>query len=265
MVIYGVTMSTSISDLFIAGIVPALIVGVVLIAINYVYCKKAKLVGTHKPSLKEFLKAVKDGWTALIMPVIILGGIYSGIFTVTECSVVATVYGIIISFVYKEMNFSKLFKEFKSTAVFCGGTLLTLAPSAALGQVFVVSGITDAITGFFAGLDSQVLSLLMVFVILFIAGMFIQTTPMICILGPILNKVMAQTGMTTLEFGVIMVLALSVAFCTPPMALNLFVSSSMTGVPIDKITRPMMPFLIGLIGVMLLLMFCPGICSFILG
>ena len=264
LVIYGVTMSVSISDLFISGIVPSVMIGGVLIGINWFYCKKAGLVGNHKFSMKEFLVALRDGWSALLMPIIILGGIYGGIFTVTEASVVATVYSIIVSIGYKQLTFKSLFKEFKDTAVFCGGTLLTLAPSAALGQVFVVSGISSAINDFFIGMHSEFLVIICVFIILFIAGMFIQTTPMICILGPILNGVISQTGMTTLEFGIIMDIALCVAFCTPPMALNLFVSSSMTGVSIDKISKPMLPFLFGLIAVLLILMFFPGLCSILL-
>lgn len=264
LVIYGVTMNVSISDLFISGIIPAFMVGGTLIGINYIHCKKVGLVGTHKFSMREFLAAMKDGWSALLMPVIILGGIYSGVFTVTEASVVATTYSIIVAIGYRELSFKTLFKEFKDTAIFCGGTLLTLAPSAALGQVFVVSGITDAINGFFMGMNSEFLVIVCVFVILFIAGMFIQTTPMICILGPVLLGVLKQTGMTPLEFGIVMDLALSVAFCTPPMAVNLFVASSMTGVSIDRITKPMMPFLIGLIVILLILMFFPGICSILI-
>ncbi len=262
MVIYGVTLGVSISDLFLCGLVPAFMVGGMLIAINYVYCKKNNIVGQNKFSFKALLVALKEGVSALLMPVIILGGIYGGVFTVTEASVISCTYGIIVGLIYKEISLAKLFEEFRLTSSFVGGTLLTLAPSAALGQIFVILGVNRSITGLFTGIsDNRFIVMGLVFVIMFFAGMFVQTTPMIVILGPLLLNVVEPYGVTALQFGLIMVLALCVAFCSPPVAVNLFVSSSMTGIPIDKIVKPMMPFFIGLIGVLLLLMFVPSLIT----
>lgn len=262
MVIYGVTMNTSIGDLFVAGIGPALLVGFILIAINYVYCQKHNIKGTRKFSFKEVGASLLDGWPALIMPVIILGGIYGGVFTVTEASVIACVFAILVGlFYYRELKIFPLLYEFRTTGVFIGGTLLTLAPASALGQIFAYMGITRSINQFFAHISNPALIMLVVFAILFIAGMFVQTTPMIVILGPILLNVVKNYGITDIQFGIIMVLALAIAFCTPPMATNLFVASSMTGVPMDKIVKPIIPFIIGLTIALFLVAFIPSIIT----
>ncbi len=261
MVVYGVTMNVSIGDLFMAGIGPALLVGFILILINYIYCKKHHIVGTKKFHLKDLVLSIKDGWPALMMPIIILGGIYGGVFTVTEASVVACVFSLLIGwFYYKELSMGETFQQLMGTSTFVGGTLLTLAPAAALGQIFAYMGITRSITRFFTNnIDSKLVVMILVFLILFVAGMFVQTTPMIVILGPILLNVLQPYGIDSIQFGIIMILALSIAFCTPPLATNLFVSSSMTGIPMEKIVKPMVPFMVGLAAALFAVAFFPQI------
>lgn len=261
MVVYGVTMNVSIGDLFMAGIGPALLVGFILILINYIYCKKHHIVGTKKFHLKDLALSIKDGWPALMMPIIILGGIYGGVFTVTEASVVACVFSLLIGwFYYKELSMGETFQQLMGTSTFVGGTLLTLAPAAALGQIFAYMGITRSITRFFTNnIDSKLVVMILVFLILFVAGMFVQTTPMIVILGPILLNVLQPYGIDSIQFGIIMILALSIAFCTPPLATNLFVSSSMTGIPMEKIVKPMVPFMVGLAAALFAVAFFPQI------
>ena len=261
MVVYGVTMNVSIGDLFMAGIGPALLVGFIVILINYIYCKKHHIVGTKKFHLKDLVLSIKDGWPALMMPIIILGGIYGGVFTVTEASVVACVFSLLIGwFYYKELSMGETFQQLMGTSTFVGGTLLTLAPAAALGQIFAYMGITRSITRFFTNnIDSKLVVMILVFLILFVAGMFVQTTPMIVILGPILLNVLQPYGIDSIQFGIIMILALSIAFCTPPLATNLFVSSSMTGIPMEKIVKPMLPFMVGLAAALFAVAFFPQI------
>lgn len=205
--------------------------------------------------------SIKDGWPALMMPIIILGGIYGGVFTVTEASVVACVFSLLIGwFYYKELSMGETFQQLMGTSTFVGGTLLTLAPAAALGQIFAYMGITRSITRFFTNnIDSKLVVMILVFLILFVAGMFVQTTPMIVILGPILLNVLQPYGIDSIQFGIIMILALSIAFCTPPLATNLFVSSSMTGIPMEKIVKPMVPFMVGLAAALFAVAFFPQI------
>ena len=259
MVVYGITNNESIGDLFIAGLAPAVLVGALLMFVNYLYCKKHGIRGSNKFHLRTALKGFWDAKWALLMPVIILGGIYSGIFTPTESAVVATVYGIIIGrFVYKEVTFRQLWDEFRSTATFSGGMMWTVAPATAIGLIFAYLGVNKAIAAFFLGISSNMYIVMFLIVcILFIIGMFMQTTPAIVIFSPVLLGVAEAVGVNSLQFGQVMNLALAVGFCTPPVCANVFVAQSMTGMPMDKIVKPAIPFIAVLILALLAVAFFP--------
>lgn len=261
MVVYGSTMNASIGTLFIAGIGPAIVIALILTVANYVYCKRKGLKGTNKFSWKELGAAFKEGWPALIMPVIILGGIYSGIFTTTEAAVVSVVYGIIIgAFYYKELKFKPLYEMFRSNTVFIAASMLTLAPAGALGRMFSVLGITDAINHFFLNLTSSpYVVMTIIFGILFIAGMFVSTVPMIVIFGPMLYNVASQYGIDIFHFGIVMIIALAIAFVTPPVAANLFIVSSLTGIPVNRYMKHLLPFVALLILGLFIVGFNPAI------
>lgn len=261
MVVYGSVMNASIGTLFIAGIGPAIVIAAILIIANYIYCKKNKIRGTESFSWKKVWVAFKDGWPALLMPVIILGGIYGGIFTATEAAVVSVVYGVLIgAFYYKELKFKPLYGMFRSNTIFIAAAMLTMAPAGALGRMFSVLGVTKAINAFFLGVTSNpYIALTLIFGILFIAGMFVQTTPMIVIFGPILFAVASQYGIDVFHFGIVMIIALAIAFVTPPVASNLFVVSSMTGVPVNKYMKPLIPFVLLLILGLFVVGFTPEI------
>ena len=259
MVVYGITNNESIGDLFIAGLAPAVLVGALLMFVNYLYCKKHGIKGNNKFHLKTAIKGFWDAKWALLMPVIILGGIYSGIMTATESAVVATVYGIIIGrFVYKEVTFRQLWDEFRSTATFSGGMMWTVAPATAIGLIFAYLGVNKAIAAFFLGISSNMYIVMFLIVcILFIIGMFMQTTPAIVIFSPVLLGVAEAVGVNSLQFGQVMNLALAVGFCTPPVYANVFVAQSMTGMPMDKIVKPAIPFIAVLILALLAVAFFP--------
>lgn len=267
MVLYGVTCNVSVGKLFIAGLGPAFVVGGLLMLINYVMCKRWGIKGDTKLELKNIASSFWDAKWALIMPVIILGGIYSGIFTATEAAVVASVYGIVIGlFVHRELKLEKLWAIFRDNAAFIAGTMFVMAPSKATGQVFAYLNITKIIANFMFSISTNpYIVLCMIFVIMFIVGMFVQTTPAIVILAPTLLAVVTQVGIDPIHFGIIMTLALAIAFVTPPVALNLFVGSSMTGLSIDKIVKAFMPFLIGLIVAFFIVSFVPAISLGVLG
>ncbi len=261
MVVYGSVMNASIGTLFIGGIGPAIVIAAILIVANYIYCKKNKIRGTESFSWKKVWVAFKDGWPALLMPVIILGGIYGGIFTATEAAVVSVVYGVLIgAFYYRELKFKPLYGMFRSNTIFIAAAMLTMAPAGALGRMFSVLGVTKAINAFFLGVTSNpYIALTLIFGILFIAGMFVQTTPMIVIFGPILFAVASQYGIDVFHFGLVMIIALAIAFVTPPVASNLFVVSSMTGVPVNKYMKQLIPFVLLLILGLFVVGFTPEI------
>ncbi len=261
MVIYSVTNNTSIGDMFIAGIGPALVVGAILMIFNYIYCKKHGYKGSQKFSFKEFIAALWDAKWAILMPIIILGGIYSGVFTATEAAVMATVYGLFVGIVvYRAFTLKSLWKVFKDNMVFNGGLMLTVAPATALGTIFAYMRVTDSISAMFLSLTTnRYVILMIIYVILFLIGMFVQTTPAIVIFSPVLLAVAMQVGVSPLHFGIIMTIALAIAFVTPPVAANLFVGASLTGLSMDKITRAALPFLFGLILSLIIIGFVPEI------
>lgn len=267
MVLYGVTCNVSVGELFIAGLGPALVVGGILMVINYVMCKRWGIKGDTKFDLKNVAVSFWEAKWALVMPVIILGGIYSGVFTATEAAVIASVYGIIVGlFIHRELRLEPLWRIFRDNAAFIAGTMFVMAPSKATGQIFAYLNITQIISDFMFGISSNTyVVLFMIFIIMFIVGMFVQTTPAIVILAPTLLAVVQQVGVDPIHFGIIMTLALAIAFVTPPVALNLFVGSSMTGLSIDRIVKAFMPFLIGLIIAFFVVAFVPAISLGILG
>jgi len=265
MVIYSVTNGTSIGDMFIAGIGPALVVGAILMVFNYIYSKKHGYKGTQKFRFKEFLAALWDAKWALLMPIIILGGIYSGIFTATEAAVVATVYGLFVGIViYRAFTIKSLWKIFKDNMVFNGGLMLTVAPATALGTIFAYLRVTNTIATFFASVSTnRYVILMLIYAILFLIGMFVQTTPAIVIFSPVLLAVATQVGITPLHFGIIMTISLAIAFVSPPVAANLFVASSLTGLGMERIVKAAIPFLIGLILSLIIIGFVPEISTWL--
>ena len=267
LVLYGVTCNQSVGDLFIAGLLPSCVVGGVLILINYVYCRKHRLKGENHFHIKSAVSAWWDAKWALIMPVIILGGIYGGFFTATEAAVVAVVYGIFIGFVvYRELKIEKLWAVFRDNAAFIAGTMFIMCPAKATGSVFAYLNINQTIADFMFSISSNYyVVMFMIFIIMFIVGMFIQTTPAIIILAPTLLSVVTQVGCDPIHFGIILDLALAIAFVTPPVAINLFVGSSLTGISIDKITKAEMPLLFGLIAAFFVVAFIPAISLLLLG
>jgi C4-dicarboxylate transporter DctM subunit len=267
LVLYGVTCSQSVGDLFIAGLLPSCVVGGILILINYFYCKKRGLKGENHFNIKNAAKAFWDAKWALIMPIIILGGIYSGFFTATEAAVVAVVYGIFVGFVlYRELKWKNLWLIFRDNAAFIAGTMFIMCPAKATGSVFAYLNINQIISDFmFSISDNYYVVMFMIFVIMFIVGMFIQTTPAIIILAPTLLAVVSQVGCDPVHFGIILDLALAIAFVTPPVAVNLFVGSSMTGISIDKITKAEIPLLLGLCVAFFVVAFVPSISLVLLG
>lgn len=249
MVVYGVTNDVSIGTMFMAGFLPAVVVGLCLGIVNYFYSKKKGYKGSkERQSLLDWLKSVWEAKWALLMPVVILGGIYSGVFTPTEAAVVATVYGLVVgAFIYKEFDIKNSFAVFKDSIASIGGMIFVFAPAAAMGSIFAYIGFPEAVKNFFLGISTNPnVILIFIYILMFFVGMFVQTTPAIVILSPILLTVVKAVGIDPVHFGIIMVITLCIAFVTPPVAVNLFVATSMTGISIDRITVQAIKFIIAL-------------------
>jgi len=267
MVIYGVTNDVSIGNLFLAGIGPSLFVAASLMLVNYLYSKKHGYKGSgESASVLGFLRAGWDAKWALLMPVIILGGIYGGIFTPTEAAVVSVLYGIIVGlFIHKELTWIGVWKVFKTNVAVIGGICITFAPAAAMGAIFAYIGFPEAVKEFFLGISTNLyVVMLLILLLMFVVGMFVQTTPAIVIFSPILLPVVAAVGVHPIQFGIAMIICLELAFVTPPVAVNLFVASSLTGLPIDRIFKKTVWFLSAIACCMLLISYIPKITFLLL-
>lgn len=267
MVMYGVTGSQSIGKLFIAGIIPGIIIGIALMLVVYIIAKKRGYKGTEKSSFKEFLKAAWDAKWALFVPIIILGGIYGGIFTPTEAAGVAVVYGLIIAlFVYKNLKWKELPKLLIDTGVTTAAIMLIVGTATAFGKILTVEQIPRQITeGLLSVSENPVVIILMINILLLIVGCFMDTTAAIVILTPLLLPVALNLGIDPIHFGIIMVVNLAIGFITPPFGVNLFVGSGIAELSIWEIVKQIIPFLIALLICLLLIVFIPQISLFFVG
>lgn len=262
MVIYGVSTSTSISSLFMAGVVPGLLIGTSLILMSYVYCKKQGWKGDEKRySRKEKWAAIWDAKWALINPVIILGGIYAGIFTPTEAAAVAAVYAFICgAFIYRELNIKEMFQTIGSACGTTGTTMVIIGCATAFTKILTIEKIPDAITSGIMGFtDNKILILFLINILLLIVGCFMDTTPAMMVLAPILLPIAVKFGVDPIHFGIIMVANLAIGFITPPLGINLFVASKVGRSNLETVCQGIVRFLLVMIVDLLLITFIPWI------
>jgi len=246
MVTYGVVASVSIGTLFLAGFLPGIFIALCLISLIVYYSKKMNLAGGERTTLSEFFRAAKDAILALIMPLIILGGIYGGVFTPTEAAAVAVVYSFIISiFAYREIKIKDLGKIFINASVSSAIVLFVIATSASFSWLITSARIPTLITNVMLSISTNtfVITLLINILLLFL-GTFLETQAIILLLAPILLPLASQIGIDPILLGIIMVVNTSVGMITPPMAVNLFVACGISGLKIEQISKRIIPFLI---------------------
>ena len=265
MVVYGAIANTSIADLFIAGFAPGILMGVSMCVVSWVISKKNGYKGEGKLSLKRMVKSFFECFWALMMPVIILGGIYSGMFTPTEAAAVAAVYGAFVGFfVYKELKLKHLPKTLLSAAYNTTMIMFVVGAANLFGWILTNAQVPHMLAQSFATLtNSPLVFLMLVNVLLLFIGTLINASAAVVILTPILLPVALGLGIDPMFFGVLMVVNLAIGCITPPVGLDLFVVSSITGVSIDKVTAKVMPYLIMLLVDLLLLTYFPSIITFL--
>lgn len=262
MVIYSVSTNQSISELFMAGFVPGILIGLSLIAYSYFYCKKNGYKGDKEPfSWKHAGKVLWDAKWALICPVIILGGIYGGIFTPTEAAAVAAAYGFIVGvFVYKELTLKEAVKVIKSAVVTTSTIMLVIGCAAVFTKVLAVAKIPTLVANAITGLNAnKIVILILINVVLLFVGCFMETLCAIMILAPIFLPIVTAVGVNPVHFGIIMVVNLAIGFITPPLGINLFVASRVGGAQLSEVIKGIVPFIIVMIVDLLLITYLPAI------
>lgn len=254
-VIYGVVANASITKMFTAGILPGVLMGVALMIVCYIVSKENGYVGSdERKSAKEIWTAFKEAFWAILSPVIILGGIYSGIFTPTEAAVVSVVYSLIVGvFIYKELDYKETYAAFRDAIDVNGATTFMIGLSAAFAVLLTLEKIPLKIAMFITGLsDNGIIILLLINAFLLLVGMFIDNIPATIILSPILLPVAVKLGMDPITFGVMLTMNLAIGFCTPPYGINLFVASAISKVDMGLLSRKILWPIIGLLAVLAL-------------
>jgi C4-dicarboxylate transporter DctM subunit len=261
LVVYGVIAGVSIGDLFLGGVTPGLVMGVPLCFLIYFISKKKGYGGEKFKGVRNIWTSFRDAAWGLAMPVIILGGIYGGIFTPTEAAVVAVAYGFFVGFfIYKDLKISHLPEIFETTVI--GTTIVMFIMNAAglFSWVITREQFPNHLAAYFISLTRDpIIFLMLINVLLLVIGCFINTSAAITILTPILVPIVIQLGIDPIFFGVIMTTNLAIGCLTPPVGVDLFVASSISGVSIAKMSRSLLPFIAMLIVLQVIVTYFPSI------
>ena len=256
---YGVATGTSISDLFMAGFLPGIFICLVLCVVAHFLCKKQGFEPSKKATRQEKIQAFKDAILAILMPVIILGGIYSGVFTPTEAAVIAVFYGLIVGvFVYKEIKLSDIPRILTDSAITMSTVLLIMSASTIFGWILTKLQIPQAVAKGFLGISaSNYIFLLLVNVLLLFIGMFCEAGAAMVILAPLLAPVAQTLGIDLVHFGIIMMANLAIGMMTPPVGVNLYVVCDTAKVKIEGMFPYLVKYFLALVAGVLIITYVP--------
>ena len=265
MILYGVSAEVSIGELFIAGFGPGILIGGGLMFFVWCYCKfKGYGKNDHLGRIK-FLQATREAALALMMPVIILGGIYGGVFTPTEAAVVAVFYALIVGmFCYKEIKVKDLFPVIKKSVISSAVIMFIIANAGLFSFLITRAGVPEAIGTYLQKtLTSPAMFLLGVNAALFLIGMFLETSASVIVLAPILAPVAIKFGIDPVHFGTIMVVNLAMGMITPPFGVNLFAACTVAKISLDQIIRELIPFVLCILTCLMIITYVPQISLFL--
>ena len=266
LLLYGTMANVSVGKLFIGGFIPGIIMGVGLMIYSYFVGKKRHYVGREKKaSREEILRTGKDALLALIMPIIIIGGILSGIFTATESGAIACAYAIIIGgLVYKELKLENMFRLFVDCAKSTGQVLVVVACASLFTWVITVAQVPQTVSALLSdSIHSRVILLLVINIILLIAGTFIDTTSALVIFTPLFLPLVQAMGIDLIHFGLVMAVNLTIGMCTPPLGVCLFVACSIAKVSLKEQMKDLLPMLGVLLVVLLIITYIPQTVTFL--
>lgn len=263
MIIYGVTANVSISGMFMAGILP----GILLVGILCLYCwGYGKLKGIRPPGIKFTWSALGQalwvGKAAIAMPVVVLGVIYAGLATPTEASMLAVLYAFFVGVANRNLSLSDVYQAMINTGRITGAVLIVMGPAMAFGKLLTLFDVTDQIaTAFVSVSDNKVIILLMIALLLIVVGLFMETLSSIVLLTPVLLPAVMQVGGDPVQFGILFIVLSEIGMLTPPLGVNLFVASAISKVSIERISVAVVPLIGLLLLFVLLLIFVPAIST----
>ncbi|MCC2596319.1 TRAP transporter large permease [Pusillimonas sp. MFBS29] len=264
MILFAVSTDTSVGELFIAGIGPGILIAGAMMIYVWVYARRHGYGKQDGADRLPLWPAFKRAWLALLMPAIILGGIYGGVFTPTEASAVAVVYALVVGiFVYRRLTFANLSKTLHRSVVSTAVIMFIIANAGVFGFLLNRAGIPAALGEWLGALFSDKYTFLMgVNLALFFIGMFIETSASIVVLAPLLLPVAMHFGVDPAHFGVIMVVNLALGMVTPPFGVNLFAACAVANLPIERLARSLLPFVAVVVACLLVITYVPEVSLF---
>lgn len=267
LIIYGVVAEVSIGQLFAAGLIPGLLMAVALMVMVHWMAKRRGYRREAAFSLRTALSGAKRGFLPLLAPVIVVGGIVFGIFTPTEAAIAAVVYTLFVgTVIYRSLNWRAIFDAMLSTIETTAAVLMIVASAALFAWVLTANQVADGLaTSFLAMTDNQTAVLLMIMVLVFAIGFFMETIAAITILAPLVLPVSAAVGIDPVHLGIVVVLNLMIGLLTPPVGMVLYVLAKVSKTPFEECVRATLPFLVPLVTVLLLLVFFPAIALWLPG
>ncbi|KML25412.1 TRAP transporter large permease [Rossellomorea marisflavi] len=266
MIVYGVTAGVSIGDLFTAGIIPGILIGISIMTLNYWLTRKNSYsTQAGKFEMRTFRRTFIEGFLALILPLIIIFGIRGGIFTPTEAGAVAAAYAFVINkFVYKDMGWKDIPGSFMRAAKMTAMVVFIIAAANLFGWLLTAEQIPQQLAALVTGISDNKYIILLVFnIIFFIAGCFLNASAAITILTPLLLPIALSAGIDPVFFGVVMVVNLSIGLITPPVGLDLFIVKGIANVSYDKLIKSVLPFILVMTFDLLLITYFPSISMFL--
>ncbi|MGB5985136.1 MAG: TRAP transporter large permease [Desulfobacterales bacterium] len=265
MIIFGVVGGVSIGKMFLGGFIPGALIGGSLMAVSYFLAKRAGYEREPFLGPKAIVQTFLGAFWALLMPLIILGGILGGIFTPTEAAVVAAVYGALVGFgIYRELKLRDLPRILAKSAISTSTVMLLIATANIFGWILTAERVPQNVAAYLVSLTSSPAILYaLILACLLVVGTFMETSASLIILTPVFLPVIEQFGIDPVHFGVIMVTALAIGMLTPPLGICLFISCNIAQIQLSEIIRYILPFLAVMIAVLLLMTYIPGIVMFI--
>jgi len=267
MVIYGSISRESVGKLFLGGFIPGLLIAVALMIQAFLYARKKNYPIVKRAPLKQIAYHFYRVFLPLLTPVIILGGITTGVFTPTEAAAVAAFYAFVLGkFVYRALSWKRCFKTFLATAMLTGVVVFIMGMAALWSWMLTNEGLARDLARVLPTLTtSPHVMLLIIVVVLLILGCFIEPLAIMIMILPVILPILQTYGISTLHFGVVMTLALMMGVLTPPFGECLFILSAITGVPVGRVTRATAPYLIGIGMVLFLIMYVPSLITWLPG
>lgn len=260
LIIFAWLTGAPVDRLFAAGVVPGVMVGLAIMLVSYTVCRRQGL-GEREPfQWPVLVQSSRKAGPTMLLPVIILGGIFTGYFTVTESAAVALLYGLFLTSVaYRELSWPKLVDIMKAAMISIGSIMLLIATARVFGWILTIEQVPQNLTSFLLTyMNSKALFAVAIIVVALVSGCFLTPATALIVLTPILHPIAMAMGFDVLHFGILLLSALALGHITPPVGLTLFIASSLSQTPVDRLIKPLLPFLLVLLCTVLLVAFVPA-------